>query len=87
MLTKEQAQLIFDRLDEAGLDVQLRHGSEKVDVRTIGSAEPEYVRSELAYQVEVALGHVTPAELRLIADLVERHDAKTAGELAWLVLR
>jgi nicotinamide mononucleotide adenylyltransferase len=79
-MTKEDALMVFDRLDEAEVDVRLR-------ARTVEyTNDPGTWVREYSVEVEAkALGE--PELLHLVADQASKYEAAIEGDFAALVLR
>ena len=84
-MTKEDALMVFDRLDEAEIECRIRART----VEYVGEPDSDFVREVVReYSVEVeakALGE--PDLLHLVADQAQKYDAAIEGDFAALVLR
>lgn len=86
-MTKEDALMVFDRLDEAEIECRIRARTvEYVDPDLPQQIHPPRIVREYSVEVEAkALGE--PDLLHLVADQAQKYDAAIEGDFAALVLR
>ena len=85
-MTKEDALMVFDRLDEAEIECRIRARTVEYVDPTPSQIQPPQIVREYSVEVEAkALGE--PDLLHLVADQAQKYEAAIEGDFAALVLR